>query len=284
MRSRRRALLAGACASAALVVGACATSKPIPRTTPAPAADELLAALRARQASVRAVDLETRTTSWLGGDRIVLSVTMLADRAGRLLFLAETALAGPVAQLATNGRDFALLDLQENALKKGPACPENIARLLPVPLMPDEVAALLLGDAPVPPDARAVSVGWDEKEGADVLEVEGRSVTAARLWITMRKGSGGVEILAVAGAPAGAGRDRWRVRYEDLTRKAGVALPQVVRFAEPGRSFDEGVTIKIKERTLNPELRDEAFVIAPRGDVPVEIVPCARPVPVKIEP
>ena len=55
---------------------------------------------------------------------------MLVERQGRLRFEAEVSLQGTVATLVTDGKNFSLLDLQEQVFKQGPACPENIASLL----------------------------------------------------------------------------------------------------------------------------------------------------------
>ena len=77
----------GCCGTAVLflLLAACATV-PAQRTYPVPSADELLAALRARQAAAHSLNLETRTTSWLGGERVRGTVQMLVERVGNLRF------------------------------------------------------------------------------------------------------------------------------------------------------------------------------------------------------
>ena len=40
---------------------------------------------------------------------------------------------------------------------------------------------------------------------------------------------------------------------------SGVALPRLVRFTEPGKNFDDGVEIKIRERAINPSFPEGAF-------------------------
>jgi hypothetical protein len=71
----------------------CATT-PAQRTYPVPTADELLAALRARQAAARSLNLETRTTSWLGGERVRGTVQMLVERAGNSALRGRGVVAG----------------------------------------------------------------------------------------------------------------------------------------------------------------------------------------------
>jgi hypothetical protein len=262
---------------------------PIPRPVdhPAPRADSLFAALVERHRTLRTAELETRTTSWLGKDRVRATVLMLVDRAGRLRFEAEVPVQGAVASLVVHGREFAFLDLQQHVFRRGPACPANVALLIPIPLMPDEIAAVLLGDAPLGEGARATDVLWDGERRADVLVIERPSAGAAgRLWVTFAAGPGGHhDVVAVEGEP----RDdaatstppsptpRWRVVYDDRTRVDQIdqSMPNLIRFAEPGRSFDDGVEIKVKARlAVNQPLRDESFVITPPPGYPIEVLSC----------
>jgi hypothetical protein len=252
-----------------IALAGCATaSVPRPATMPAPAATALLEALKQRQAAVRTLEIDTRTTSWLSGERVRATVPMLIDRGGRLRFEAEIPVQGSVAALVVRGHDFAFLDLQHHLFQEGPACPANVGRLIPIPLLPDEIAAILLGDAPLGEGARATDVGWDGKLQADVLAVERTAAGAAatKLWITMKRAGTSYDVLAVEGQSPGAAA-RWRVAYQDLARADAVTLPQMIRFAEPGKSFDDGVEIKVKERiALNRPLRDDQFELkAPSG-------------------
>jgi len=80
-------------------------------------------------------------------------------------------------------------------------------------------------------------------------------------------------VLYLEGQEAGA-KDRWRVAYEDFDRSTRVALPRVVRFAEAGKSFDDGVEIKIRERTLNPSFPEGAFQLARPDGYTVERATC----------
>ena len=76
----------------------------------------------------------------------------------------EVALHGAVATLVTDGKSFALLDLNAHIFRQGGACPENLALLVPVPLRPAEIAAILLGDAPAVARRRARwALAWDGK-------------------------------------------------------------------------------------------------------------------------
>jgi hypothetical protein len=101
-----------------------------------------------------------------------------------------------------------------------------------------------------------------------VLAVDRSAAGAAatHLWITMKRAGAVHDVLAVEGQSPGAG-GRWRVSYEDLGKADGFTLPGLIRFADAGKSFDDGVEIKVRERMgLNRPLTDEQFTLkAPPG-------------------
>jgi hypothetical protein len=267
----RRLLLA-----AALALGCATAPTPRPPGQPAPEASLLLESLKGRQAALRTLEIETRSTSWLNGERIRATVPMLVDRAGRLRFEFEIPVQGSVAALTVRGNAFALLDLQHQVFHQGPPCPANVARLIPIPLLPEEIAAILLGDAPLGETARAREVSWDGQRQADVLVVvrSAAGAAATHLWITMKRSGGGYDVLAVEGQSPGA-QGRWRVAYEDLQKADGFTVPGLIKFAEPGKSFDDGVEIKVKERLgLNRPLKDEQFILKPPPGYKVEQLLC----------
>ena len=244
-----------------LLLVSCASTGPAQRTYPVPTADELLAALRARQTAVRSLNLETRTTSWLGGERVRGTVQMLVERAGNLRFEAEVSLQGMVAALAVHDGTFVFVDHQKKTFRQGLATANDVASLIRIPLPAEAVAAILLGDVFFPAASQALDVGWDR--GADVLHL--LTPDGVQLWISLRRPAPAVaiwEVVAVAGQSPFA-RARWRVSYEDLQRSDGQSFPVLIRFAEPGRDFDDGVEIKVRDRILNPTLPVDAFLLAP---------------------
>jgi len=243
-----------------LLFAACATA-PAQRSYPVPTTEELLAALHARQAAAHSLNLETRTTSWLGGERVRGTVQMLVERGGNLRFEAEVSLQGTVAVLAVHEGNFVFVDHQKRTFRQGLATPSDVASLIRIPLPAEAVAAILLGDVFLPEGSKALDVGWDR--GADVLHLQ--TPDGTELWASLRRPAPLVaawDLVAVAGQPAFA-RARWRVSYEDLQRIDGQSFPRLIRFAEPGRDFDDGVEIKVRDRIVNPSFPADAFLLAP---------------------
>lgn len=274
--TRGRGRFVAALSLAALVAGCCG-ARVATRSYPAPSAEELLAAVRARQDAVRGLNVEARATSWLGGERVRGTVQMLVGRGGQLRFEAEVALQGTVALLAVDRDEFAFIDHQKHIYRKGPACPANVATLIRIPLLPREVAAILLGDAFLPTnqaDGATARVEWDGARRADVLVLPGPQ--GSTLWLGLRRphpATPAWDVVYLDGQEAGA-RGRWRVSYDDLERSGPVALPRVVRYAEAGKGWDDGVEIKIRERQLNPTFPAGAFTLAEPAGYRVEFAPC----------
>ena len=253
-----------------LVLAGCPHAPPVNRPYAAPSADELAALLDARAAAVRGMNARARATSWLGGERVRATVLMLVERDGHLRFEAEVSLQGTVATLATDGRTFGLLDAQKNELSQGPACPAHVATRVRIPLAPADDAAILRGAARRPPDA-AVSrdVAWDAARGADVLELAGSGLT---LHVFFARKAGTVDLVGAEGFAGG--KRQWRTSYEDFEAAGTARLPRTILFAEGDGSYDDGVEIKIKDRTINAAPPDGSFVLTPPPGVTVRDVGC----------
>jgi hypothetical protein len=207
---------------------------------------------------------------------------MLVERDGHLRFEAEVSLQGTVATLATDGAAFALLDAHKNTLSRGPACPANVASLIRIPLAPADVAAILLGDARLPDagDGPAL-VGWEPRLGADVLAVRARDGGTLQLFFRATNAqaadghSGDLARELVAATRAGPdGAPLWRTQYQDFETAAGQRLPRTILFAEHAASFDDGVEIHFKDRTLGGTPPPAAFTLEPPPGVVVRDVGC----------
>jgi len=262
-----------ALALTAAAAACCAHTGPVTRPYPAPTADALAAALSAQQAAVRGMNARVRATSWLGGERVRATVNMLVERDGHLRFEAEVTLQGTVATLATDGASFEFFDVQKNEFSRGPACPANVASLVRIPLGPAEVAAVLLGDARPPGtiDPATAQIVWDDRRGADVLVVPVREGGTMQF---VFRGDGAARTLIAVDRAGPDGKALWRTAYEDHETAGGARVPGTIRFAEANGSFDDGVEIKFKDRSLNAAAPAGAFTLAPPAGATVVEVGC----------
>src|SRR6476646_1797375 len=96
---------------AALLVAGC--PKPAVRPYPPPTAEELMAALRGRDAHLKTLRATAKIDYMQnGGDRAKVKVNMLLARGGKLRFEADSPLGGALATLTSDGHEFALLDVR----------------------------------------------------------------------------------------------------------------------------------------------------------------------------
>ncbi len=159
----------------AVAVAACGGGQR-PRPYPAPEAKTLvdhIAGLRERAPTLNA---ETRTDFRLDKDRVNLTVLMLAAWGGKLRFQAQDPNSSMAADLASDGKRYCFIDVHHNCAECGPATPENVARMIRIPLDPDDVIAVLLGGAPILAGTQA-TVEWDASEGEEVLTLAGAAAT-----------------------------------------------------------------------------------------------------------
>ena len=85
------------------------------------------------------------------------SLHISVKRPASLRIEALTPMGDPAAVLVADQGRFALLDLRSNVFYRGPATPENLSRLIPVPLRDEELVSLITGDVPDLPGSRPSS-------------------------------------------------------------------------------------------------------------------------------
>jgi hypothetical protein len=143
-----------------------------------------------------------------------------------------------------------------------------------------------LGDAPVDREAELVAAEWDSDIGAERLVLQTRSAEPSgaspgaqrngRIRVLLKQHKQTWIIVGVQGqSPSPPGSDRWwRVQFEDFVLVDGIHMPNTIRFAEPGASFDDGVEIKVKDRRLNPDIPEQSFTLTPPPDMHVQYLGC----------
>ena len=219
------------------------------------------------------MNARVRATSWLGGERVRATVNMLVERDGHLRFEAEVSLQGTVAVLATDGTAFSLYDAHKNELSRGPACPANVASMIRIPLG----ARGRRGGA-----ARRRAHARTDRSGDGVRRL-GRAPRGGRARVPAREGGtlqflfhgdGAARTLVAIDRIGTNGAPLWRTAYEDHETVGAVRLPGIIRFAEQNSSFDDGVEIKFKDRSINATPPADAFTMPPPAGATIVNVGC----------
>ena len=243
--------------------------KPAARPYPAPSADELLSALRARAEHLKTL----RATAKIdymenGGNRAKVRVNMLLARGGKLRFEADSPLGGSIATLTSDGTQFSLLDIRANRFLTGPAKACNVARLMRIVMPPDDIVAILMGGAPLGGTVKGVS--WDPNNGGrEVLTLaqpDGGDVVIKldakdKRWDVMRVERHGAD-----------GKLLWRATNDDWKDHGDVRLPDTEDIEEPPHGAD--AEIKLRSVEPNRVIKDELFRLPPPDGVTPEPADC----------
>lgn len=272
-----RELLA-VCSVLAVAAVGCGGSLPAPKY-PFSGAPALLARHDALSRSLNGIRAEARVDQRGNQGRVRGTVLMFVERSGRVRFDVMTQF-GPVAILTSDGEHFAFSDLREKRYMTGLTCPQNIARLLGVPLSAADTAHFLLGGTPVLVYATS-SVKWNddgyytvvlhgvegERQELDFeLDPADANLAPAEQRVSLLR----TELFDPKG-------DRiWRVSYSDLrtvtSGETRLRLPYTVRVEQTASKSD--TLVRFKELKLNPTAPDEIFVQTPRPGMTEEEASC----------
>lgn len=249
-----------------------------------PSAPALLDAYGRMRRFAEVVRAEARVDRRDGSGRVKGTVLMYLERPDRVRLDVVTQL-GPAAILTTDGERFALTDFRRRTFSTGPACRTHIEAYLGVPLAPESVVRLLLGESPeTHGDARPL-VCEDGSYRADLVQASGDR-QSMRLTVRERD----------LGRPPGQQRlrlresevtsptsdVRWRVAYDDFRvipdpkdqaePQRGVAMPFSIRFEDPRHGSD--TLVRFRSVELNVEVPDGLFRQQARPGFAAAEVPC----------
>ena len=195
---------------------------------------------------------------WIDGERVKVTVNLLAAWGGRLRIEAMDPQGGTAADLATDGQSYCLLDVRHDCGDCGPATPETVARLLRIAMPPDDVVAILFGSTPVLAQAATTS-HWDARAGREIVELAAGGVTQ-RIELDGRPGAWDVLDSELRGAD---GKTTWHVAHKGFHE---VRTTTGARVRMPSKSLleqgDNSVTIEWREVQIGAELDVSKFRLA----------------------
>jgi hypothetical protein len=236
--------------------------------------------------SIRA---EARVDQRAHSGRIRGTVLMFVEDSGRVRFDVMTQF-GPIAILTSDGQQFAYSDLREKRYLFGPTCPQNIARLLGVPLSAEETARFLLGGTPL--------LAHDKEElklldnGHYQLSLQGQTGAKQELELSVYPGDEALPpeqqrlTLVRSELWHPDGQQVWRVSYAEHepialngdNKGRSMLVPKRVHIEQSAQSAD--TLVNFKTITANPTIPEEAFTQSARPGMQEEEATCdeeARP-------
>ncbi|MEZ4361657.1 MAG: hypothetical protein R3B48_15830 [Kofleriaceae bacterium] len=237
---------------------------------PAPSSNTVEAVV-ARLAQARETTRSFRGSSvmdyWLGKDRVKGAMLVMGSVGAKVRFNALSPAGESVmADLACNGRDFVLVDFQNNCMLTGPCSRDSIAQLLRISLEPDDFLQLALGNTPVLEGATG-TVTWDARLGHQVVDLASAQ-GSQHLEIDGRDGRWDVRFSELKD-PSGA--VVWRVAHTefiDVKDAAGTPrrVPSKSRLEQPGQKAD--LLVEWDQQDVNPELDASRFELVPPAGLP----------------
>ena len=237
-----------------------------PDTRPLPTAEAARKMVEDTSRGRKSLRALGRVTYFGEQGRVRLGFVEVVERPGKFRFETLSPLEQPIDVMTSDGERLSLL--REARLHEGPATPENVARLLPLPLRPSEIVDILLGGVPM---SEAFVVG--ELEWAD------EPADHWRLWLTGPGGERGEllidparRVIVRATVRRADGTPRLVVGFDDFEDLAGGGpFPRSVQIELPGRDME--VTLKLKEVEVDVPIDPSLFKLVPPPGVAVVPLP-----------
>ncbi len=245
MRSARLAA-----AAALALLGGCVPRAPPPDLSLEPAG--LLVQVRAAQERIRTVRGEVRVrieTAEFSGTVPALVAAELPDR---VLVQTLDFFGNTVAVLAAADGELSFYDARAHVVYRGAATPENLARLVLLPLSPADLARIVCGSAPL---LAGEAVSAEPGRGFVTLGIAAGDRTQ-----TLRIGAGAEVLRASLRVDGGAGRGSYDLEFSELDRFEAFRFP-----AEASLSAEAPrVRMRLAWTDVEPNAAVERKIFSPR--------------------
>ncbi len=236
-----------------------------PRDHPEPTVADIVDKLGKARAQLTSFVADTTMDYWLGNQRTKGEVLVMGAVGAKVRFAALSPAGGStLAELACDGKDFVLVDYQNNCQRTGPCNGSSIAQFFHIDLEPDDFVHLAVGTPPVIANATG-TVTWDAQHGYDKVEIKGPDGTQK---ITIDDSHGRFDVIdsELVGAD---GKTRWSVANTDFVEVAGHRVPGKTRFKSPINEQDLLVDWgAVGNRQVNAQLPDDKFKLAAPAGLP----------------
>ena len=233
-----------------------------PNTAPLPKPEEALQLLKKGAADRRSLRALGKVTYFGKEGRVRVKAALLAERPGSFRVETISPFEQPIDTMTCDGERLWLLS--QGRLREGPATPENIARLLPLLMRPEEVVSTLLGGVPLGDSFQVRSLEWAEDQVHWLLSMENNFKEVGLLKIDPARKV--VEEMSLTGPD---GKVRLKVDFDgfELAEQTGATeFPRKIQIEMPEEKMD--VKIKLVEFEVNVPLQKTLFKLNPPGITP----------------
>jgi hypothetical protein len=167
-------------------------------------------------------------------------VDVLGKRPGKFRFEALTPSDDTLAVLVSDGTRFMSHQRGQSICYAGPACTENVSRLIPLPFQGEQLFDLLVGGVPLLKSEAPVG-RWNDCEGVYELLLT-RDEWREIVWLRP-------DIHApIRVVMTRAGVEQFRIEYDDFDQIDGVQQAQLMRYVSEIRDVDLTMSIRDAER------------------------------------
>ncbi len=196
------------------------------------------------------------------GQELILS----ADAESRMR-MTVSAFDKAVAVLVTDGAEFGLFDVGQNAFVMGPATPESISRILPVRLSARDLHRVIFGGFPL--DGVSENAGesarfsWDGRLGGYCYELPLKNGATQKVYYSWpEKDIFRIEVSDAGGKPVYAYEAKAFAQRE--VNGATYRFPDIIRFKLASEKTD--VQIRVQTRDIDVAFSPQVFrMIPPKG-------------------
>jgi len=225
------------------------------RSVPAPDATALLAEVDATDAQVAALQSQAKAHVDARGKKGNVQMFVAAAAPASVHLEVLDFFGKPSGILVSDGKQFVMLASDSGTWLRGQATAENVSRVLPVQLPPDQLVAMLLGRAPRLPDPAPTLVADPEQNVFRVtLKAGGRT---QELWVDPARKR------VVRSHVDGAGE--YTLTFDGFEDVRGAPFPRSISFAGAG-----AVALQYTDLRLGEQPDAALFVPQAPAGVPVE--------------
>lgn len=250
---------------AALLVTGCPPSGYV-RPYPAPSVKDVVAKLTTARDALTSFKADSMMDYRLNGQRAKIEVLIMAQTGAKLRVAGLSPAGGAtLMEMVCDGKDFFLVDNQNNCILTGPCNAQSIARFFGLELEPDDFLHLALGTVPVIASDGG-KVTWDPDKGQEHVELTGPDGTQ-KITVDARDHHWDV----IDSDLTGGGRTvRWSVENKDFTEITGHRVPGKSWFKSPVDGND--VIVEWTQREVNPTLDPAKFTMT----LPTGLATCGK--------